>query len=191
MGSWVSLSALQQNTSFDVVLLSGSSYPNPIETFFQKLFLNIEIIRLGKKGYSLPLHKIIFGGFNAKFKNTQTPNDWLSSDSARVDDYTQDPLCGFVVSNQLWADVIGGIKSVFKPENLALISTNIPILVFSGSHDPVGAMGKGTTKLHECLIENGCMSKLYLIDNARHESLNETNRVTTYNYVLTFLKNNL
>lgn len=191
MGSWVSLSALQQNTSFDVVLLSGSSYPNPIETFIQKLFLNIEIIRLGKKGYSLPLHKIIFGGFNAKFKNTQTPNDWLSRDSDRVDDYTQDPLCGFVVSNQLWADVIGGIKSVFKPENLALISTNIPILVFSGSHDPVGAMGRGTTKLHECLIENGCMSKLYLIDNARHESLNETNRVTTYNYVLTFLKNNL
>jgi alpha-beta hydrolase superfamily lysophospholipase len=69
--------------------------------------------------------------------------------------------------------------------------TNIPILVFSGSHDPVGSMGRGTAKLHECLIDNGCMSELYLIDGARHEALNEINRMTTYNYVLTFLKNKL
>ena len=52
-------------------------------------------------------------------------------------------------------------------------------------------MGKGTTKLHECLIDNGCMSELYLIAEARHETLNETNRMTTYNYLLTFIKNNL
>ena len=191
MGSWIGLSALQQNNSFDTVLLSGSSYPNSSETFMQKLFLKIEMFRLGKKGYSQPLHKTIFGGFNNKFKNTQTPNDWLSNDSDRVDDYTKDPLCGFIVSNQLWADVIEGIKSVFDPQNLALINKNIPILVFSGTHDPVGAMGKGTTKLHECLIENDCISELYLVDEARHETLNETNRMTTYNYVLTFLMNNL
>jgi len=53
----------------------------------------------------------------------------------------------------------------------------------------LGAMGKGTSKLHECLIENECKSELYLVDGARHETLNETNRMTTYNYVLTFLKN--
>jgi alpha-beta hydrolase superfamily lysophospholipase len=191
MGSWISMSALQQTTSFDAVLLSGSSYPNSFETFLQKLFLKIEIIRLGKQGYSLPLHKAIFGGFNNKFKNTQTSNDWLSTDSDRVDEYTKDPLCGFVVSNQLWSDVIGGIESVFKTENLELMPTNIPILVFSGSYDPVGSMGRGVEKLHECLIENGCMSELYLIDGARHEALNEINRMTTYNYVLTFLKNKL
>jgi len=191
MGSWISLSAIQQNNNFDAVLLSGSSYPNSSETFLQKLFLKIEMFRLGKRGYSNPLHKTIFGGFNNKFQNTQTPNDWLSNDSDRVDSYTKDPLCGFVVSNQLWADVIEGIKSVFDPKNLALINKNIPILVFSGTNDPVGAMGKGTTKLHECLIDNNCISELYLINEARHETLNETNRMTTYNYVLTFLKNNL
>jgi alpha-beta hydrolase superfamily lysophospholipase len=149
------------------------------------------MLRLGKKGYSQPLHKAIFGAFNNKFQNTQTPNDWLSNDPDRVVNYTNDPLCGFVVSNQLWADVIDGIRLVFDPKNLALINKNIPILVFSGTNDPVGAMGKGTTKLHECLIDNGCMSELYLIAEARHETLNETNRMTTYNYVLSFLKNNL
>ena len=191
MGSWVGLSALQQMNSFDIVLLSGSSRPNSSETFLQKLLLKIETLRLGKKGYSSLLHKIIFGGFNSKFKNTKTPNDWLSRDSDRVDDYVNDHLCGFVATNQLWADVINGIENVFHPNNLTLINKNIPILVFSGSEDPVGGMGKGTTKLHDCLKDNRCMSELYLVEGARHETLNETNRITTYNYLLMFLKNNL
>jgi len=63
-------------------------------------------------------------------------------DSERVEDYTNDPLCGFVVSNQLWSDVIEGIKLVFDQKNLSLMPKNIPILVFSGTHDPVGRNGK-------------------------------------------------
>ena len=80
---------------------------------------------------------------------------------------------------------------MFHPNNLILINKNIPILVFSGSEDPVGGMGKGTTKLHNCLKDNKCKSELYLVEGARHETLNETNRITTYNYILKFLKNNL
>jgi alpha-beta hydrolase superfamily lysophospholipase len=191
MGSWISLSALQQKNLFDAAMLSGSSYPNSSETFVQKLLLKIEMFRLGKNGYSRLLHRIIFGGFNNRFQNTNTPNDWLSQDAERVEDYTNDPLCGFVVTNQLWSDLIEGIKLVFDQKNLSLIKKNIPILVFSGSDDPVGAMGKGTSKLHKCLIENECKSELYLVDGARHETLNETNRITTYNHVLKFLINHL
>ena len=191
MGSWIGLSALQKKNLFDAAMLSGSSYPNPSETFMQKLLLKIEMFRLGKNGYSRLLHRIIFGGFNGRFQNTNTPNDWLSQDAERVEDYTNDPLCGFVVTNQLWFDLIEGIKLVFDQKNLSLIKKNIPILVFSGSDDPVGAMGKGTSKLHKCLIENECKSELYLVDGARHETLNETNRITTYNHVLKFLINHL
>ena len=191
MGSWIGLSALQQKNLFDAAMLSGSSYPNPSETFMQKLLLKIEMFRLGKNGYSRLMHRIIFGGFNGRFQNTNTPNDWLSQDAERVEDYTNDPLCGFVVTNQLWSDLIKGIKLVFDQKNLSLIKKNIPILVFSGSDDPVGAMGKGTTKLHKCLMENECKSELYLVDGARHETLNETNRITTYNHVLKFLINHL
>jgi len=191
MGSWIGLSALQSKNLFDAAMLSGSSYPKPSETFLQKLFLQIEIFRLGNNNYSHFLHKLIFGGFNSKFQNTKTPNDWLSQDIERVEDYTNDPLCGFVVTNKLWSDVILGIKAVFNKKNLSLINKNIPILVFSGTHDPVGSMGKGTSKLHECLIKNECMSELYLVDGARHETLNEINRIKIYNYVLKFLINHL
>ena len=60
MGSWIGLSALQQDNFFDVALLSGSSYPNSMDTVFQKILLKIEILRLGNKGYSKLMHKIIF-----------------------------------------------------------------------------------------------------------------------------------
>jgi len=191
MGSWIGLSALQQDNFFDVALLSGSSYPNSMDTVFQKILLKIEILRLGNKGYSKLMHKIIFGGFNGKFKNTRTPNDWLTRDVECVDNYTNDPLCGFVVANQLWSDVIKGIESVFDPKNIRLINKKIPILVFSGSNDPVGGMGQGTKKLNNCLLDNNSKSELYLIDGARHETLNETDRMTTYNYILSFLNNYL
>ena len=191
MGSWVAMSALQRDTNFDLALLSGSSYPNPMDTFLQKLFLKIEIFRLGSKGYSSFLHKVIFGGFNSKFTSPETPNDWLSRDSESVQNYTEDPMCGFVVSNQLWADVIDGVQSVFLESQLDLINKDMPILVFSGSDDPVGGMGKGTKKLHESLLSHGCKSDLYIIKDARHETLNEIDKINTYNYLITFLKHNL
>ena len=52
-------------------------------------------------------------------------------------------------------------------------------------------MGKGAVKLHECLKNFKCNSELYLIEGARHETLNETNKMKTYNYILDFLMNRL
>ena len=52
-------------------------------------------------------------------------------------------------------------------------------------------MGKGTTELHNSLVESGCKSTLLLIQGARHETLNETDKIDTYQHVIDFLKNNL
>ena len=191
MGSWIAMSALQKAADYDLVLISGSSKPQFFESFIQKLLVRFETMRLGSSGYSNFLHNTIFGGFNAKFKDAETSNDWLSRDKSSVDDYTKDPLCGFVVTNQLWLDVIDGISEIFLLNNLSLISQETPMLIFSGSEDPVGGMGKGTTELHNCFIQNGCKSQLLLIQGARHETLNETDKMDTYNHVINFIKNNL
>jgi alpha-beta hydrolase superfamily lysophospholipase len=191
MGSWIALSALQKKTMFNAALISGSNYPNKPESILHKILLKFEMLRLGREGYSKFLHKVIFGGFNSRFKDAMTSNDWLSRDKLSVENYTKDPLCGFIVSNQLWADVIYGIESVFKIENLELLNKSIPFLVFSGTHDPVSNMGKGAIRLNECLKLHGCKSELYLVEGARHEALNETNKMTTYNYILDFLEKKL
>ena len=156
-----------------------------------KIVLKFEILRLGKEGYSKLLHKIIFGGFNARFKDAITSNDWLTRDKLSVKNYTEDPLCGFIVSNKLLSDVINGTGEVFKKANLELLNKEIPLLVFSGTQDPVCNMGKGAVKLHECLKEYNCKSELYLVNEARHETLNEIDKMKTYNYILDFLRNKL
>ena len=190
MGSWIALAALQKESFFNAALISGSNYPNISETML-KIVLKFEMLRLGNEGYSKLLHKIIFGGFNARFKDAITSNDWLTRDKLSVKDYTQDPLCGFIVSNKLLSDVINGTGEVFKKANLELLNKEIPLLVFSGTQDPVSNMGKGAVKLHRCLKHYNCNSELYLVDEARHETLNETDKMTTYNYILEFLRNEL
>tara|TARA_S200000501_G_scaffold197075_1_gene185473 strand:- start:278 stop:1195 length:918 start_codon:yes stop_codon:yes gene_type:complete len=190
MGSWIALAALQKESFFNAALISGSNYPNTSERIL-KIVLKFEILRLGNEGYSKLLHKMIFGGFNARFKDPTTSNDWLTRDKLSVENYTQDPLCGFIVSNKLLSDVINGTGEVFKKSNLELLNKEIPILVFSGTQDPVSNMGKGAVKLYECLKDYNCNSELYLVDEARHETLNETDNMTTYNYILDFLRNEL
>ena len=191
MGSWVSLAALQRGMNLDATLLSGSTKPKPFDSMLQKLLVKFEYFRHGGLAHSDALHKVIFGGFNSKFKDAQNPNDWLSTDRASVDDYTLDPLCGFVVTNQLWLDVIEGVTAVFDPDQLALIPQQMPFLIFSGTDDPVGGMGQGTTALHESLEQAGLNSTLLLIEGARHETLNETTKLNTYNEIVSFLHNNL
>ena len=43
------------------------------------------MLRLGREGYSKFLHKVIFGGFNSRFKDAMTSNDWLSRDKLSVE----------------------------------------------------------------------------------------------------------
>ena len=190
MGSWIALAALQKESFFSAALISGSNYPNISESML-KILLKFEILRLGEEGYSKLLHKIIFGGFNSRFKDTTSSNDWLTRDKLSVKNYTQDPLCGFIVSNKLLSDVIYGTGAVFKKPNLELLSTEIPLLIFSGTQDPVSNMGKGVVKLHGCLKNYNYNSELYLVDEASHETLNETNKMTTYSYIINFLRNEL
>ena len=52
MGSWIAMSALQKVTDFNAALISGSSKPQVLETFIQKLLVRFETMRLGPSGYS-------------------------------------------------------------------------------------------------------------------------------------------
>jgi len=197
MGSWIALAAMQKNAidqsssiHLSAALISGSSQPDFFQTALQKTLIKAELLRLGHDGYSDVIHKAIFGGFNSSIALPTTPNDWLSRDAESVENYTNDPLCGFVVTNQLWDEVSKGVTQVFSANALSQLRTDLPMLVFSGSKDPVGGMGKGTTKLHQTLLSQGCNSELLLVNEARHETLNETDKLKTYDYIIKFIKKN-
>jgi alpha-beta hydrolase superfamily lysophospholipase len=86
-----------------------------------------------------------------------------------------DPLRGgFPFTTRLAMDLLDALPYLSSPASLEPIRKDMPIYVFSGERDPVGANIQG---LIDALKAAGSMrltTRIY--PGARHETLNETNR---------------
>lgn len=156
------------------LVLSGSNGPPPAIAGVGRMIARIERLRQGARGKSALLQAMMFGEFNKPFKPARTDFDWLSRDPAEVDAYVADPFCGFAFSNQLAVDLLDALGGLLKPERLARIRKDLPIYIFSGSDDPVGA---NLPALADAYRRAGLANvEMRLYPGARHETLNETNR---------------
>ena len=153
---------------------SGSNGKAPPIAALGRLIARAERLRLGKRGKSALIFKMWFGDFNKPFEPARTAFDWLSRDPAEVDDYVADPLCGFPFSNQLAIDVLDALPGLASPASLAPIRKDLPIYVFSGEKDPVGANIQGLIDALDAVGFIRLTTRIY--PGARHETLNETNR---------------
>ncbi len=189
MGSYITLDSIQSGNPIKNVILSGSSVPDGPILMFQNIFLKLSNLLKGKENYSRTMHDLVFGGFNKSIKNSRTPSDWLSYSASSVDDYIADPLCGFVVSNSLWSDLLVGFNRIFDKNRFHLYHSNLDVLIISGKEDAAGGFGSGPKKLHKILSSkiSNCTLKIY--DDMRHEILNEPTRNIVYDDVLHYLIN--
>jgi alpha-beta hydrolase superfamily lysophospholipase len=132
----------------------------------------------------------MFKPYTTFFKPKRTDFDWLTTLEVEVDKYIKDPLCGFVCTTGFFKEFISSLSKLNEHEKLQKIDKNLPILLVSGSDDPVGGMGKGITKLSNLYLNNGLKSvNLLLYPNARHELLNEFCRNKVMDDVVNWLKN--
>ena len=154
-------------------ILSGTSGPPPAILPIGKRVVAFERWRLGPKGKSPIVQALLFGEQNKPFKPARTPFDWLSRDPAEVDKYVADPLCGFALTNQLAADLVGALGDLASPALAARIPKKLPIYVMSGAADPVGAKLAGLLDVYRAA---GLDVTARIYQGARHEMLNETNR---------------
>ena len=79
--------------------------------------------------------------FNAGFEH-RTGYEWLSRDEAEVDAYVADPLCGFDLPDETVPALFGAAATRGRPGALARIRPDLPILVASGSADPLAGGGE-------------------------------------------------
>jgi alpha-beta hydrolase superfamily lysophospholipase len=183
MGSYIGQAYLMHHScSLQGAILSGSNY-QPIWLYrLARLVARFERWRQGAHGRSKLIDLLSFGSFNKSFKPNRTTFDWLSRDPREVDNYIDDPLCGFLCTNQLWLDLLGGLQHISQTQHLEQIDSDLPLLVIGGDHDPVSA-GKRLHDLSEALRQAGLKRvQLKTYPDARHELLNERNRdeVTAY-----------
>lgn len=116
------------------------------------------------------------GGYNRYFKDepTHTGNEWLSRDPGIDELYLEDDMCG-------WEFSVSGYYSLFKlieesqdPARIEQIPKDLPVLIMSGTDDPVGDFGKAPQTLASVLREAGMHDvSLELRELDRHELLNE------------------
>ncbi|WP_097461612.1 alpha/beta fold hydrolase [Mangrovitalea sediminis] len=177
MGSFIVQGYLIENSpppSLTGLILSGSNLDKPVR--LKVLHHLVTLIRLwrGKHGISPLIHKLTFAAFAKSVSGAETEFDWLSSDRSEVQDYIDDPLCGFQCTVQLWHDFTGGLATISQPANLAKIPTALPVYLLAGERDPVGAFGTGPRLLAEAYRQAGHTDvELSLYPSMRHEPFHE------------------
>ena len=156
------------------VALSGSNGKPPAIATLGRLIAREERLRLGKRGKSELILQMWFGEFNKPFRPARTDFDWLSRDEKEVDAFVADPLLRLPVhdpARDRRARRAARRRRAGKPR---AIRKDMPIYVFSGERDPVGANIQGLIQDLKAAGFTRLTTRLY--PGARHETLNETNR---------------
>lgn len=137
------------------------------------------------------LIKLTLEPYNKPFAPARTNCDWLSRDEKQVDLYVNDKLCGFDFTAGAYKDFFTVLEKIAKNRQLIGMRKSLPILITSGSVDPVGgkkACEKLNAQYKRCGI-NDVTLKLW--ENDRHEILNELDKSDVYDYIYNWLKSKI
>ena len=186
MGSWIALSTLNSKSSLKAIILTGSSKLPKLAIILNLIIIKVDILINGKFNKSTIMDRLTMRRFNAEFKPNRTPNDWISSDEDSVNDYTNDPHCGFIVTSSLWLDLCNGLMMIFNKRYYSELNKDIPILIMSGKNDAASANSKLSIKLYKFLNKIFSNVKHMIIDS-RHEIFTDLNKHSSYDYLLEFI----
>ena len=186
MGSWIALSTLNSKSSLKAIILTGSSKLPKLAIILNLIIIKVDILVNGKFNRSTIMDRLTMRRFNAEFKPNRTPNDWISSDEDSVNDYTNDPHCGFIVTSSLWLDLCNGLMMIFNKRYYSELNKDIPILLMSGKNDAASANSKLSIKLYKFLNKIFSNVKHMIIDS-RHEIFTDLNKHSSYDYLLEFI----
>ncbi|OEC02435.1 alpha/beta hydrolase [Lysinibacillus sphaericus] len=189
MGSFIARRYIQlYGTNVDNVILCGTGSVSTLHRIGHYV-AQVFAMQRGKETESPLLNKLSFGSFNKQFPNPKTGYDWLCSVEQEVQKYMDDPYCGFIPSNQFFADLTAGFMVLNRKKEIEKIQKNLPILLISGSKDPVGDSGLGVYSVAEQFAAAGLQDvTVYLFEDKRHEILNEDNQQAVHQVLLRWLE---
>jgi len=164
------------------IILCGSTYTNSFQYKAGYILASIQKFFGLKKKKAKLIENMSLKGYGKKFPN----GNWLSRDEENWHNYTNDELCGKSFPVNFYWSFFKNARHNYK--NLKNIPYYLPILLISGTNDPVCGK-KGLFKL---FIKYGkANKKVYLKSylGARHELLNEINKEEVYKDLCRFISN--
>jgi len=169
-------------------ILSGTRGPDGIKIAIGAPFMSFLAFILGERHHSRIAKAMADGPYSKAFRPNRTNFDWISRDERVVDAYVADPFCGKLCSVGFYRDMARALKRIHKTEEMAKIRKELSVYIFSGSADPVGDMGASPAALAVAYRHLGITDlETVLYPDARHETLNETNRDEVHGSLLSWL----
>lgn len=164
------------------VILSGSTYTNSMAFRSGYRVAQIQKAFGLKKKRAKMIEKMAFGAYGKNFED----GNWLSRDKKNWEKYKADELCGKPFPVNFYYSFFKNARNNYK--NLNNIPFYLPILIVSGTSDPVSGK-KGVPNLFFEYAK--AMKNVYLKSyvDARHEILNETNKDEVYKNISDFILN--
>lgn len=193
MGSFLARTVMVQHPElYDGVIIMGTGAGQGLVGTIGQYIAKKEVMKNGPHKPSQKMHNLGFNSYNKKFQPGPTGFEWLSRDNEQVKKYIADPLCGFVCTGEFYKDLLTGVAFANSRANAGKLPKDLPLLIISGSMDPVGNFSKGVNKVYNLYREAGLADvTLNLVDGARHELLNETNRKEIFQYLLAWIKDHI
>lgn len=187
MGSFiVRLAAAKHPDFIDKLIVCGTGGPNKMAPV--GLFLSSVLgLFKGKRGYSNLLKKMAFGSYNKGFEGRHS-YEWLTSDQEEIAKHKADTLCHFDFTISAMHDLVSLSYLVNKPKYIKRLNSEMPILLISGSLDPVGEKSKGVNKVYVNHKKYGKNIEMKLYENCRHEIHNDTCKEEMMADILEFIK---
>lgn len=170
------------------VILCGSAARTGPEIALGKILANLQLMIFDDKKKSRLLNYLTFFGYNKRIKNNTYKFEWLSCNLDVIKKYEDDPLCGTVFTTGFYYYFFKALRELYKKDRLDKIPKTLPVLIISGSEDPVGNYGSWVKKLYKIYKNLGVSNlKLKLYHGARHELINESNQQEVFSDLVTWI----
>ncbi len=174
MGSFILRAYLSRYGSMpDGAIISGTAGPGS-PTAAGKMLAASSAKRHGDHYRDEFVKSISTGSYGKSFGKDAPASAWVTSNVEVMKKYDSDPFCNFTFTVNGYYNLFDLLGRVSTKKWAATVPRELPIMLISGSEDPVGDFGKGVTKVHRRLQDAGVHDlQLYLLESCRHEPFNE------------------
>ncbi|MEN6668915.1 lysophospholipase [Psychrobacter sp. B38] len=190
MGSFIVRNVLKHHAhNFTGAILMGSANANPLTKVLVPV--NKVLAKVAPRQPNTVLATVMNKILNAQIDddNASSQFAWLSENTANIEAYEADPLCGFDFTNNGFMTLFSLMDTGLNKRWSTTIAKHFPMLFVSGEDDPIGDKSKGIRKVATRLNkQNFSNVEIQLYPNMRHEPLHETDNQLVYQDILEWLE---
>lgn len=186
MGSFIVRLAVTMDSKPRKLVVMGTGGENPAADIGLGIIGLISKI-FGEKHISPLVDGIAFGSYNKRFKG-EDEKAWLTGDLLVREKYMADPWCNYKFTVSAMSDLVTLNKNSNLPETFEKTPKDMPVLLVSGSEDPVGDYGEGVKKVLAAYESADCKAEMKLYDEYRHEILNDKSYERVFADIARFLE---